>query len=525
LKFSFSFFSISAIAIFGIFAYNKTIAQHSQWSDEFKIKSNEVPDAIIGRIGQRLYSTRFRSVPFSNDELSIDMFDASGLTYQGSITLLPRNTYIEDGNLKALPEFENIMVFSHHIVLFLSAFDKTRAIQILYGLVYDSHGQFLEMKRLAETRNASRPNKGQFVLVQSPDNKKLWLMLSNPQKDENAFEFFEFFLYDENLDLLANRTLNLPYKDRYFEMINILPDDAENLFLLGKIYKAKEDKEKGMPDYDYSVFKLRLRNPETVQELLIREKAVFLSDLTLAFSGRNLALTGFFAETSINGISGTVFIRIRSDSLQMLSSDRLFFDKYFVMEALGEKKMSRNNYLPRFVLKQVVTDPTGEIWVVGEQYWMQEVCVRDARGFLYCNYYYFYNSIIAVKLDTNGKIQQNYVIPKFQNSMDDDGYYLSYALAKDSQGLNFVYLDNPKNREVQRPSEFKSMNRPQKADVVCVTLRFDGTITKKILWNTEQEGWTLRPKFSKQTAEDELIILAVSGSNRVRMCKIHFSMP
>lgn len=496
--------------------------QSWQWGQEYRVRSNETPDALVGRIGSRFYSTRFRSVPFSHDELALDIFRAPELSYEGSFTLLPRNTYIEDGDLRALPDYEGFFILGNHLVLFLSAFDKNRSAQVLYGLMYDSLGQFTSMKRLAETHNASRPNKGQFKLVPAPSGKRLWLVLSHPQ-ERNDPEQFDFYLYDDSLNTLGHKTLTLPYKDRLFEAADVLPDDEDNLYLLGKIYQEKEERQRGTPDYHFSVLRLRITVPEEVQELILHEKEVFPTDLALARSGRYLVLCGFYAHSPGGAISGTLHYRLTADSLRMLCTHKKAFDKNFVTEALGEKRPPRTAYLARFGLRQVIPGPSDNIFIVGEQFWMQEVCVRDARGFLYCNYYYNHNSIVVIEADSSGHIRNNFVVPKFQSSMDDEGYYLSYALANNDKALYFVYLDNPRNRQVTNPSELKIMNRPSKADVVVARLGFDGSLSRKVLFNNENEGWTLRPKFSRQTAPDELVVMAIGGPSRIRMCRITLS--
>jgi len=496
-----------------------TYGQSWQWGQEYRIKANETPDALVGRIGTRFYSTRFRSVPFSHDELALDIFRAPELSYEGSFTLLPRNTYIEDGDLRALPDYEGFFIVGQHLVLFLSAFDKNRSAQVLYGLMYDSLGQFTIMKRLAETRNASRPNKGQFKLAPTPSGKRLWLVLSHPQ-ERNDPEQFDFFLFDDSLNTLGHKTLTLPYKDRLFEAADLLPDDENNLYLLGKIYQEKEERQRGIPDYYFSVLRLRITAPEEVQELILHEKEVFPTDLALARTGRHLVLCGFYAQSPGGAISGTLHHRLSADSLRVLSTHKKAFDKNFVAEALGEKRPPRTASLARFGLRQVIPGPSDNIFIVGEQFWMQEVCVRDARGFLYCNYYYNYNSIVVIEVDSSGQIKNNFVVPKFQSSMDDDGYYLSYALAVNEKGLYFVYLDNSRNRQVTDPAEMKIMNRPPKADVVVAHLTFDGNLTRKMLFNNESEGWILRPKFSRQTASDELVVMAIGGTSRIRMCRI-----
>lgn len=502
--------------------FSPSYCQSWQWGQEYRVRPNETPDALVGRIGSRFYSTRFRSVPFSHDELALDIFRAPELSYEGSFTLLPRNTYIEDGELRALPDYEGFFILGQHLVLFLSAFDKNRSAQVLYGLLYDSLGQFAGMKRLAETRNASRPNKGQFKLVPAPSGKRLWLVLSHPQ-ERNDPEEFEFYLLDDSLNTLGNRTLSLPYKDRLFEATDVLPDEEDNLYVLGKIFHEKEERQRGLPDYHFSVLKLRVTKPEEVQELILHEKEVFPTDLALARSGGQVVLCGFYAQAPGGAISGTLHFRLSSDSLRMLSMHKKAFEKDFVAEVLGEKRPPRAAALARFGLRQVIPGPDNTLYIVGEQYWMQEVCVRDARGFLYCNYYYHYNSIVVIEADSGGQIRNNYVVPKFQNSMDDEGYYLSYALAANDKGLYFVYLDNPRNRQVDTPADMKLMNRPPKADVVVARLGFDGRLTRKVLFNNESEGWILRPKFSRQTAPDELVVMAIGGASRIRMCRITLS--
>lgn len=491
-----------------------------QWGEDVKLKSGDYYSGIITEKDSALFLLKLRTDVFRNEGFYADFFDSHTLSRGGSIPLLLKDARIENEGKLLVPELEKVLVVNGMLCVFISAYDRGADQNIAYVATYDKNSRqdgFFELDRIS---NAKRFNLGQFDFVTSPDGKKVMVLRKRPyNKKENAR--FDLKIFDADFNLIHSKSLLLPYKDRNFEIHRHALDNNGNVVLMARI--EREERPPGLPWYYYSLMEFLPADSNKTWEYDIELDSRIITDVDFILNDHNKILVpGFYAEPGREGVQGTFFMSIDRDRHMVESSAVKPFEKTLALDFINEKKYEKGQGLPGFNINHTVSLPDGGLYVISEQYYVSEVCGRDGRGFISCNYYYYYNSIVVFRIDETGGIRWNSVIPKFQFSINDEGFYSSYTMGLSNGKLHFVYNDHPKNIEVQKLQDFKMMSRPSSSQVVHVTVYPDGTFTKEPLFSNKDEKLILRPKFSSQFKESEIIVSGIPKNNWVRLGRIIF---
>jgi hypothetical protein len=512
---------LTALIFFTFYILSISVAQIT-WGPEFKLKADESLPEVIGESESILYVTKIKSAAFANDEFFVQKFDSKTLNSAGISMLLPKDALISEGAYNSKPEYEKTILLNDRLVMFLTAFDKSRDQNIAYVQRFNESDDPLDMIKLDKITNVQKFNRGSFDLILSPSKSKILLVQTMPfRKHQN--EEFGYRLFDKDFKMIWSKGFKMPYFDKNFGIQKYLLDDNEDVIMLAKIDKEPAEKEKGQSDYYFSIIEYTPRKNESVEQYDVKLPGKYITDISIELNNKDEILCmGFYANDAKNGIQGTFFIRIDRNTKSMKSVAVKPFERELMLEFMEERNLNRGRGLSGFNIDKVILKEDGGAFVVSEQYYMREICSRDARGFFYCNYYYYYNSIIVINIDPEGNIIWNSIIPKFQNSINDNGYYLSYALGVSKTNLNFVYLDHPKNLGITDPKYFKVMNNANKAIPMLVTLSHDGSYTKVPLFTENELPAIIRPKFNRQINDSTLVLMGITGNNRFRLAKLKF---
>jgi hypothetical protein len=161
--------------------------------------------------------------------------------------------------------------------------------------------------------------------------------------------------------------------------------------------------------------------------------------------------------------------------------------------------------------------------MVGEQYRFYQTCSTDANGNTTCTNHYVYGNIIIVKFDSDGAVEWMELLPKFQHTTNDGGYYSGYALAQMKDGsIHMIYNDNPKNNFFHNNQKYYTWSRSKsQTDIIMYTVHLDGKVERYTLFNSETEEVMSRPKVSVQIDSDEIIVLG-EAKKVTKLYKLHF---
>ena len=165
----------------------------------------------------------------------------------------------------------------------------------------------------------------------------------------------------------------------------------------------------------------------------------------------------------------------------------------------------------------------GSAFFTAEQYYVRTTSYFDQRtGVTNYTYYYHYNDIIVVKMDSESNILWTQRVPKKQVTTNDNGDFSGYAAIPYGGGLKILFNDNPKNLEDPNAIKPRAMNNPQRSRAVVLSIGSKGDIQKKLLFDESEQETILQPKIQRQIG-DHTLLLFTEKSRAFRFLKLVFS--
>jgi len=487
------------------------------WGKEFKESKKTTLIDIVGYDESGIYALKARMSLFSAGQKYIEHYDKK-MNQTKSVELVQ---YYNDDEL--YPEF--IVQFNTELYLFSSFINKKQKMNYLF--VSSINKKTLEpnhdLKKIAEInyKYYSKYNAGGYFYDLSDDSTKLMIYYDLPYK-KGLNEKFGFHVFDEDLNLIWKKSITLPYKEELFAIEKYRVDNNGNTYILGRIYKdIKKEKRKGKPNYKYQVLAYS-NEGNTLIEYPIHLTGKFFTDMNIAINKDNdIVCGGFFSEEGTFSIKGCYFLCIDGETKEITTKSFKDFSIDFLTQNMKEriakktkKKAAKGKTveLYEFDLSDFVLRSDGGALLIGEQYYTytRTTYHTDANGHTTSTttYYNVYNDIIVININPDGEIEWAEKIAKHQHTMNDYGFYSSYALAVVNDKLYFIFNDNPKNiyyKSVGKPQRF---TKGKNSIVMVIEMDADGNQSRSALYRVNDDAVLTRPKVCEQIAKNEMIIFS-----------------
>jgi hypothetical protein len=408
-------------------------------------------------------------------------------------------------------EWEGIYMFQKNFVLFVTYKDKKVDRNKLYAIVIDFDGTQHEPVLIDEIEYKKKKNAGSFHIYMSEDRENV-LVYHNEVYDKTGYERFNYKMLSSNLDLVWEKPVELPYKDKAFSISKCVVDEDGNVFVLGLLQVDKKTSKHKMFAYYHKKDRMEEVNVDFA-------KAYRVSDLTFTYKDGELVFIGFYSDTKKDQIRGIVYTKIDAKSLAVNLQKNSEFSKKDLAKIIGEKAAQKGKTLPQtFDLRDLIFMPNGDVKLVAEMYYVHEVTTTDNRGVTRTTYYYYYRTIMVVNLNSKtGDIHWVGVIPKTQVSVNDRGIFSSFIMAYDNDKMYFLYNDNvkntsPKTKPEKRGRYATNTLKIKKLVVTLVTMDNKGNIESELFFKSKNDGKTvLKPKFHARFSGTKVLIFAVWG--------------
>lgn len=363
----------------------------------------------------------------------------------------------------------------------------------------------------------SNPNHSDFNLRVSRDSSKV-LVFYNLRYAKDEPEAIGFNVLDDQMKSIWQKDIALPYKDGLFDVESFRVDNSGNVYLLGLIFKEKrKSKRKGQPNYSYEILACRDEG-NTLMQYPIALEDRFLSDMQIEIlDDKRIICAGFYSEKGTYSVKGTYFLTIDAATKEIKTKSFKEFSLDFIIQSMTEREANRavrkaekgeEAELYEYDLDKLLVGKDGSAILIGEQYYMNVVTsttyINGVMSTTTDNHYY-YNDIIAVKINSKGQIEWAEKIAKSQHSTNDKGFYSSYTLAIVKGKICFIFNDSPKNLDykgVGRPENF--MRR--ESVVVIASLNQQGELVRQPLFSKKIKGVITRPKVGRQITNSEVIL-------------------
>ncbi len=147
---------------------------------------------------------------------------------------------------------------------------------------------------------------------------------------------------------------------------------------------------------------------------------------------------------------------------------------------------------PNLSVRDIVVEGDGSVLITCEEYYVISRTYTSNNGATYTTYTYYYEDILASKINVAGNFAWVRKIPKKQKGSSGRGT-MSYKLISDATGYYFLYLDNKKNMELADDEVPKYHVDGFGGQVVVAKIDNAGTVTKELVFDTREEDVMLFP--------------------------------
>lgn len=425
--------------------------------------------------------------------------------------------------------YEGSYLLKNKIYVFSSLPNKKTRINKLFCRAFDkndlSPGKLIEIEELPYEK---KKRTGGFGVVASEDESKILVYLNKPF-EKNAPEKFGFTVLSSDLKELWKKDIELPYTEQFFSIKDYQVNNDGDVYLLGQEFKEdRSARKKGTPYFKYHILAY-LDNGKRIKDYDINLEDKFITDITykIAKNG-DLICSGLYSKNGTYSIKGAFYMLIDFESRKIKNNSIKEFDQDFITQGWSDKAIAKAKKkevkkdkaieLYEYDLKDFILREDGGAVLLAEQYFVRvsTYTTRDANGNTTTRtvYHYYYNDIIVININPEGKIEWTTRVEKNQHSTNDGGALSSYVLQVDKDMLHLVYNEDARN--YFEKEERKQMSRKDKKANLTVITTIDkkGEQEKEILINASEENTYPVPKFSQQIDEDELLIYTRSGKKR-----------
>jgi hypothetical protein len=391
-----------------------------------------------------------------------------------------------------------------------------------------------EKRKLGEIDYAgnSKRNSGNFSFKISRDSSKVLVFYSLPDTHGDP-EAFGFNVLDNTLSSIWEKNVTIPYKNGLFDTESVRVDNNGNVYLLGLLYKEKrKSKRKGLPNYTYEVFAYSNKGNSTKQYSISLDDR-FITDMQIEILNNNLVCAGFYSQKGTFSIRGTYFLTVDAATKEIKTKSFREFGIDFISQNMSEREARRtkkreergeDQELYDYDLDKLLIGKDGSAVLMGEQYYVRTVSTTtyfNGVPSTQTNYHYYYNDIIAVKINAAGQIQWAEKVAKTQHTMNDFGFYSSYTLAIVKGKLCFIFNDSPENMDYDgkgRPDNYNA----RKSIVVIVSLDANGKQTKQPIFKSGDVEVIARPKVCEQISNRDVILFG-QRKKKQQFAKVTFN--
>ncbi len=409
------------------------------------------------------------------------------------------------------------MYFADRLYFLKTNLDKKTKTTTLYAEEINTKTMSVKgkKKKLSDITYEKRRDKGGWSTVTSPSENYLMVIEGIPtEKEEN--EQFNVVMLDSSLNQVWRKNLELPYLNTLFYRQEFMVDDDGNFYVLGKLYRDKvKNRVRGEANFMYHLISYSDNGNSRIDyEIKLAEN--FITDITIDKNdNEDIVCAGFYSKKGMTSIDGSFFLTLDPISKSIKASNLKEFDIEFMTEYMTEgqekrakkrEEKGKENELYEYDLRALVKRSDGGVILVGEQFLIRIETYRCGNSTCTRTRYY-YNDIIVVNIDPTGKIDWAKKIPKRQMSVNDGGFYSSYALAVTESKIAFIYNDHRDNLESEKSKRIKNFNLGDRNGVVTIaTVDDNGVVTRDILFDNTETEVIIRPKVCDQIDDSHMLL-------------------
>ncbi len=497
------------------FAQSTTKKAEIHWSDIFKQKREILAD-YIGKDHDYYYILIDGKKSYFLEKWDMDL----SLVKREELAFEKSKNYLQ---------LERLFLTKDYIYCFSSSSSRRDEENKLLLDKYDKNtlrlvGEQEELSSFAFEKSFFNWNTGYYNMIQSRDSSKIMVYFALPY-EKGESEKIAFMCFDNELNQIWERNIELPYNDELFIIKDYSVDNQGNMYLLGKVFKEKtKNRRKGEVNYHYTIISYQDMGQNLIEYPVIIE-GKYITDMQINVNDYDdIVCAGFYSDKHLVSITGSYFLRIDRETKDIDVEKYEKFEMEFITQNFTERQekktkkraaKGKNVEMYEYDLDDIIMRGDGGAVLIGEQYYVRVVTTThtNANGTTYTTttYYYYYNDIIVINYDPSGEVEWKLKIPKRQVSTNDNGFHLSYVRHIKDDKIYFVFNDDPQNmylKEHDKIRYFTPRWRKGKTHLVLVEVNSAGEMEKEVLLNNEEAALYIAPYLCSQINKDESFLYA-----------------
>lgn len=354
--------------------------------------------------------------------------------------------------------------------------------------------------------------------------------------DTRSFEVTFINVYDQDLKLIWNKEVEMPYTEKVMDAIGFAIDGKGNVHSVAKVSNYVAASLTGMSSKNYRIEILTVAAEQTIiSKTLVASPAKFVKSTWLYDHPDGYMVgTGFYnqGDTNNDNADGFIVFKLSPDG-KILESDVKTYDMPLEITNLYvERKEYKKAKFEDLDLNSFYIQRDGSLLIISEQ-------KEFSQGSNYSYYTgspygsgmassstppkYFYNDIVVTKIDSEGKLVWMRRLPNRQESKESTASSFQYAKIGDKH--NFLVVENFRNKDlplIKKPAGHYIGNPGL---LTTYSIEDDkGNLSKTMLLDTRDakglEIFKLTPRRIVRTAENEFVGEAFKRDNEDILVKI-----
>lgn len=399
-------------------------------------------------------------------------------------------------------------------------------IDIASGKITESNKKLIQASKMAGyyIERPSGPFYVKYNFDYDMEHKKLLItyrLWPEERNDKINYDRIGFFVFDENLNKLWGNEFTMPYTEAISDNSDFSVDGNGNAYLLSKIYdserRRERDKETGAPAYHYEIFKF-VKNNKKIITVNIPSDDYFFQEASLMETVNHNVLAAFsYSKKSSGRSTDGIFLATIDDNNKIVKFKTGYYEfplselTKFESEKAKRKMEEKGDYeIANLKVRDIVVQDDGSIFVACEEFYIKHSASN--QGSTSNTYKYFYENIIAAKINNSGQFEWMRKIPKRQKSLEEGGSRfnpyagsMGFKSIYNSSGYYFLYIDNKKNLELKEEDVPKLHLDDFGGQVMLAKLSPSGVLTKEILFDPKDENLKIYPTEFKRLSNSQLI--------------------
>jgi len=512
--------SIAAAALFVyLFAAYPVCSQNAEYSfsEEFKtIRKHK--DWGFRQLDKNLFAeVYYRHEKGLVFQLFDDKFNAVKKTELAQIKI---DTYAPEG----------LFHIKNNFFWLYSTWERSEGVERLWALPLDKQTYKLGDNpiRLSESDKLGAQGYYKYRFYYSRDKSRMLMtyrLKPKEKKDRYNKDVIGFNLYDDQMKTLYSREIEMPYTEAEMDILAKEVDSKGNIYIFASVAlnnsidgETKENKGR----YRYELMRLNQKTNK-MEFVVFALENKFLKDYILTEDlGGSPVIVGYYSNFSNGGTDGTYIARLEfTDKGAFRKFNTTYYEfpneilKSYESERtkrrMEKREKEQDLEASNLNFRKVVFDEDGGITFIGEEYYVVQHTTTSSNGSTRTTYTYYYESILVLKANKDGKTEWCQKIPKYQKggSTADLGFF-----SRTYKGNHyFFYLDNAKNAKLtsnERPAQHVA----RKGGILtCVKIDPMGRMTKQYMFDIKKEGIKLFPA-SFESVGDNIVIDRLKESRK-----------